>query len=111
MYIEIIDGDMRFHLFDPELENLKLIDKAIELQTLNQCNGAPSILEIPLKTTFGDLDGRSVFFPFNSMIWPSKRLLLLHAHASWLYACTLNPNSKIPPSIHDVSGSDLSGDE
>ena len=38
-----------------------------------------------LKTTFGDLDGRGLFFPEGCSSRSSKRLLALHGHAAFLY--------------------------
>ena len=61
--MEIIDGVMTFRLIDQELENIKLVDKAIELWAQNGCPGACSREEAVLKITFGDLDGAVLSFP------------------------------------------------
>ena len=80
--VEITEGEMRFCLFCQELEDIKLVDKAVELWALGQHPSALPQEESNIKTTFGDLDGRPVFFPPSFKMQPSRRVLMLHATAS-----------------------------
>jgi hypothetical protein len=109
--VEIKDGCMRFLLLDQSLKNMKLTDKAKNLQS--NCNNHGNGLipgEEKIQTTFGDLDRRPLYFPPGSRMRPSTRLLALHAHAAWLETC--RSGSKILPPIYNSSEDDaLSGDE
>jgi hypothetical protein len=101
--IEIKGGDFKFRLLDPSLKTIKLTHKADEIHERARND------DEDFSTTFGDLDGKRVFFPPACSMRPSKRLLSLHAYASWLWACHLSPNSKTSPPSWNIS--DLSGDE
>lgn len=109
LFVEIIDGAMTFRLIDQELENIKLVDKAIELRAHNARPGACSREEAALKTTFGDLDGAVLSFPPNCTMRPSKRMLLMHAYASWIHVN--GTTGGLSPPMYDKSRHDLSGDE
>jgi len=109
LFVEIIDGMMTFHLIDQELENIKLVDKAIELWTQNGRPGACSWEEAVLKITFGNLDGAVLSFPPNCTMQPSKRMLLMHAYSSWIHVN--GTTGRHSPPIYDKSGHDLSGDK
>jgi hypothetical protein len=98
--VEISGGCMSFRLLDPTLKNVKLTDMASNLR--NQCKHPNNCDEVDLPTTFGDLDGRKVFFPPNSTMRPSQRLLALHAYTSWLHT-SRRLNSNIAPPTYDVS--------
>jgi hypothetical protein len=100
--IEVKGGDMVFRLLDRGLENVKLTDKSPGFKEITR---TPEIeaAEAQLVMTFGDLDGAKVQIPTDSEMRPSKRLLTLHAYASWLHA---GPGSSIPP----PPSSDVSGD-
>lgn len=111
--IELKDGNMTFRLLDPGLKDIKLTDMASELRVKGKREGTPRGAEVSLQTTFGDLDGRKPYFPAESKIWPSKRLLCLHAYASWLFASGGKPDSMIIPPFNEVvdHDDDVSGDK
>ena len=109
LFVEIINGKMTFRLIDQELENIKLVDKAIELQAQNGRPGACSRKEVALKITFGDLDRAVLSFLSNCTMWPSKRMLLMHAYSSWIYVN--GTTGRHSPSTYNKSGHDLSGDK
>jgi len=109
LFVEIIDGVMTFHLIDQELENIKLVDKAIELQAQNRCPGTCSQEEAVLKITFSDLDGAVLSFPPNCKMQPSKRMLLIDAYSSWIHVN--GTTGRHSPPIYNKSGYDLSGDK
>jgi len=85
LFVEIIDSVMTFCLIDQELENIKLVDKTIELQAQNGRPGTCSREEAALKITFGDLDGAVLSFPPNCTMRPSKRMLwCMHTHHGYM---------------------------
>lgn len=95
--IEVIDGELRFHLLDSDLTQVTLKDVAKEIKWYNVAEEEVSMM------TFGDLNGRLVEFPPNTVIRPSRRLLSLHAHASWIFSKTLYPDHHIPRLIYDIT--------
>jgi hypothetical protein len=111
--VEVRGDCMSFFLLDRELENIKLTDKAKELRLDSQRPGAFSKAEAGLgEITFGDLDGSPVHIPPNHHINPARRLLSLHAQASWIRACKYSNGYEIRRPIHTKSIiGDISGDE
>ena len=106
----ITGGELRFQLFCQELEDTKLVDQAVELRCLSRHPSTLTREEANIQTTFGDLDGKPVVFPPGSTMRPSRRVLLLHAIASWASFCTSNPRLQIPLPTYDMDN-DISGDE
>jgi hypothetical protein len=106
--VERSGGFMRFRLLDPTLKNMKLTDMAKELRLASKRSETLDDIEADLQTTFGDLDGREVFFPPDCTMRPSKRLVMWHAIASWLEHRKSVSNTARPVC---QSGSDVSDDE
>lgn len=104
IFIEVTKtGAMTFRLLDQSLRNVKLTDKAMELRKEGKQERPLSGSEVNLQETFGDLDGRSLQFPPDSNMRPSKRLLALHAHAAWLTFTSLNPKSEVKAPSYNES--------
>jgi HNH endonuclease len=79
-------GSMRFCLLDKALQTTKLVDRAVALRKAAKLDIPLTPVEMALEATFGDLDGRELFFPEGCSKRPSKRLLTLHARAALLFA-------------------------
>ena len=61
------------------LRNTKLVDEALRI--CKTCDEKSVTGGLDLYDTFGDLDGRELYFPGTKR--PSKRLLGIHAATSW----------------------------
>jgi hypothetical protein len=109
--VEIRSGRLMFRLLDQSLKDVKLTDMAIKLRQPRQA--ALQQAEAAIQLTYGDLDERELVFPSSSEMRPSKRLLLLHAHASWYRACVDTPglDLNVRPPFDDISLDDVSEDE
>jgi hypothetical protein len=84
-------GKMSFFLLDETLRSVRLVDEAIRI--LGKGNENSVTGGVDLQTTFGDLDGRDLFFP--GIERPAKRLLCIHAVASWTQYAGL-PSPRFP---------------
>jgi hypothetical protein len=109
MCVEIVDGEMKFCLLSPELKAVKLVEQAVLLQVNSKRPGAFHPREADINITFGDLDGKPVCFLQNLTMQPSRRLLILHAIASWSARCSLYPDINLRAPAYDDD--DLSVDE
>lgn len=89
------DGKMTFRLFDQDLRDVELADKACELQNAARHGSQRLEAEKTLYVTFGDLDGRQVHFPEGVEMRPSKQLLGVHAVAAQLTAQHKSPRERI----------------
>jgi hypothetical protein len=100
-------GALTFRLLDQGLRDVKLADKASELVRMEgERERAPVGRGVTHQTTFGDLDGQDVHFPPNSKMRPSKRLLALHAYATWLTFTGLNPDSQVAAPVYNFNVSE-----
>lgn len=85
--VEVNGESLRFRLLDEAYQMVRLSDRAAELRKKGNPNaGMMTQAEMAMTATFGDLDGRELFFPQGCTNRPSKRLLVLHARASLLFA-------------------------
>jgi hypothetical protein len=109
-----IDADgqtMRFCLLDETLRTTKLADRAATLRKLAKLEIPTTPAEIALEETFGDLDGREVFFPQACSNRPSKRLLALHRRAALLFAhATYEVPETLVPYLHRGTTESVSDD-
>jgi hypothetical protein len=106
--IEVKGQTMRFRLLDEVLRTTKLTDRAVILRKAAKLEIPLTPAEMALKTTFGDLDGRELFFPQGCSHRPSKRLLALHGRAALLFARANYevPETSVPYLDQDMNVSD-----
>ena len=97
------EGQMTFLLLDDSLRDVKLVGKACQLREERRHGNRPFGIENNIQSTFGDLDGQQVHFPKGTSMRPSKRLLGLHAVASWMATRHLKPDCKIPMPSYNAS--------
>jgi hypothetical protein len=106
--IDVKGQTMRFRLLDEMLRTTKLTDRAVVLRKAAKLQIPLTPAEMALTTTFGDLDGRELFFPRGCSHRPSKRLLALHGCAALLFARANYevPVTSVPDLDQDMSVSD-----
>jgi hypothetical protein len=98
---------MRFRLLDETLRTTKLADRAVTLRKAAKRETPQTPAEMALEDTFGDLDGRELFFPQECSNRPSKRLLALHGRAALIFAKAAYevPEAVVPHLHRDMTGS------
>jgi hypothetical protein len=106
--IDVKGQTMWFRLLDEMLQATKLTDRAVVLRKAAKLQILLTAAEMALTTTFGDLDGRELFFPRGCIQRPSKQLLALHGCAALLFARANYevPVTSVPDLDQDMSVSD-----
>lgn len=104
-----IDADgqtMQFRLLDETLRKTKLADRAVTLRKVAKLEIPQTPAEMALEETFGDLDGRELFFPQGCSSRPSKCLLALHGRAALLFS---RANYEVPETVVPFMHRDMAG--